>query len=356
MPMKTKLFRLPLRTYFTIMFATTLSVCVLTALLLVTLGFRIFYHGSVTTEVLHVATFLICGLTILFGSLSMWWGASHLTKPIEEMNQIVSNVGRGEFVGHLDSNAKRRKDYAYFNELDQLSESINSMIVSLSQMDYMRKDFMSNVSHELKSPIAAISNISELLQDDQLDVASRKELTKLIQEESQRLARLIGTILQLSRVENQENPGLLTSVRIDEQIRQAMITLSEKWQNKTIDFSFDSSTVIVQANADLLMQVWVNLLDNAIKYSGKQPKISVKLEEFSDQVKVVIADKGQGMSAEELPRIFEKFYQADQSHHQEGNGLGLPIVQRIITLCDGTISVKSQEEIGTEFRIYIPKK
>lgn len=355
MPMKTSRFRIPLRHYFTVMFAATLTACVLLALVLVTLGFVLFYHGALTTLVLHFATFLVCVLTIVFGAISMWYGAVHLTKPIEEINQVVANVSRGEFVGHVDRNAERRKNFAYYNELDELSESINGMIQSLSQMDYMRKDFMTNVSHELKTPIAAIANMSELLQDSQLDEASRLEFTRLIQEESKRLSRLCDTMLQMSRVDHLDSLGQLQTIRLDEQIRQAMIALSEKWTGKQIAFRLDSDAVILQSNPDLLMQVWVNLLDNAIKYSGQEVDISVSIQELADEWVILICDKGCGIASDQLPRIFEKFYQTDSSRHQEGNGLGLAIVERIMKLCGGRIQVTSQLGKGSQFTIYLPK-
>ncbi|WP_394404798.1 sensor histidine kinase [Streptococcus sp. 20-1249] len=353
--MKTKRFRLPLRQYFTFMFAATLTACVFLAMLLVTLGFVLIYRGEMTSLLLHLATFFVCVLTILFGAISMWYGARHLTKPIEEVNRVVANVSRGEFVGRVERNEQLRKGYAYYNELDELSESINDMIRSLAQMDYMRKDFMTNVSHELKTPIAAIANISELLQNPQLDEASRLEFTRLIQVESQRLSRLCDTILQMSRVDNLDHLGPVTRVRVDEQIRQAMIALSEKWQEKEISFRLDSSAVFLDSNPDLLMQVWVNLLDNAIKYSGQEVDIAVSVQESEQGLIVVMEDKGCGISEELLPRIFEKFYQTDQSHHQEGNGLGLAIVDRIIRLCGGQITVTSQLGTGSRFEVHLPR-
>ncbi|MCD0009797.1 sensor histidine kinase, partial [Streptococcus agalactiae] len=145
----------------------------------------------------------------------------------------------------------------------------------LSHMDYMRKDFITNVSHELKTPIAAVANIVELLQDPELDEETQSELLGLVKTESLRLTRLCDTMLQMSRVDNQETIGELSSVRVDEQIRQAMISLTERWQAKRINFQLDSKPYTVYSNSDLLMQVWINLLDNAIKYSDDIVDLSV---------------------------------------------------------------------------------
>ncbi|MCC9700260.1 HAMP domain-containing histidine kinase, partial [Streptococcus agalactiae] len=225
----------------------------------------------------------------------------------------------------------------------------------LSHMDYMRKDFITNVSHELKTPIAAVANIVELLQDPELDEETQSELLGLVKTESLRLTRLCDTMLQMSRVDNQETIGELSSVRVDEQIRQAMISLTERWQAKRINFQLDSKPYTVYSNSDLLMQVWINLLDNAIKYSDDIVDLSVRMEETNNHyLRVIISDKGRGISQYDVQHIFDKFYQADQSHNQQGNGLGLAIVKRIIVLCKGRISVSSQLEIGTEFCVELP--
>ncbi|HGI4617055.1 TPA: sensor histidine kinase [Streptococcus agalactiae] len=352
---KLRRFRFPLRFYFTLMFVLTMLFSVLASLLLVAAIVFTFFQGVLTTHVLQVSALAVVFLSLVIASISMWYGSYHLTKPILDISYIVSNVADGDFEGHIYRNSNRRKSYEYYNELDELSESINQMIVSLSHMDHMRKDFITNVSHELKTPIAAVANIVELLQDPELDEETQSELLGLVKTESLRLTRLCDTMLQMSRVDNQETIGELSSVRVDEQIRQAMISLTERWQAKRINFQLDSKPYTVYSNSDLLMQVWINLLDNAIKYSEDIVDLSVRMEETNNHyLRVIISDKGRGISQYDVQHIFDKFYQADQSHNQQGNGLGLAIVKRIIVLCKGRISVSSQLEIGTEFCVELP--
>lgn len=172
------------------MFVLTMLFSVLASLLLVAAIVFTFFQGVLTTHVLQVSALAVVFLSLVIASISMWYGSYHLTKPILDISHIVSNVAGGDFEGHIYRNSNRRKSYEYYNELDELSESINQMIVSLSHMDHMRKDFITNVSHELKTPIAAVANIVELLQDPELDEETQSELLGLVKTESLRLTRL----------------------------------------------------------------------------------------------------------------------------------------------------------------------
>ena len=215
--------------------------------------------------------------------------------------------------------------------------------------------FIANVSHELKTPIAALVGVSDLLADEQLDEATRRDLTHILQSESMRLSRLCDDIVTLTKMEKDFSPQK-TRVQVDEQIRHAVILMTEKWKEKDIHLTFSSKPIYCQTDADLMMQVWTNLIDNAIKYSGDTVELIIKILEENEHIKVQIEDKGIGLLPEAQRHIFEQFYQAEHSHIQEGNGLGLAIVQSIVHRLQGEISVESELGKGSVFEILLPKE
>ena len=231
------------------------------------------------------------------------------------------------------------------------------MVAELDGMDYMRKDFMSNVSHEIKTPIAAITGFTEILLDGSIDESERQEYLEVINKESMRISRLCENMLHMSRLDSQVIVANLQKIRLDEQLRKCIILLSEKWSNKEIDFSIDLDEVNILSDYDMLHQVWINLIDNAIKYSGENCKIDISVKRLNDKsVKVSIRDNGIGIEEEKLHRIFDKFYQCEESHKKSGSGLGLSISKRIVELLNGTIECKSKKDSGTTFEVTLLQK
>lgn len=292
---------------------------------------------------------------ILVGSLAMWYGSVHLTKPISELNESVKAISRGDFSRKIPLKQYPKDTAKYHNELAQLSQHVNQMAEDLRRSDEHRSAFIANLSHELKTPIASLVGVSDLLADEKLDESTRKDLTGILRSESLRLSRLCDGIVTLTKMERDFEPKK-KPLQLDEQIRHAVILITEKWKQKEIDLTFTSQPVHCVTDPDLSMQVWTNLLDNAVKYSSNSVHLMIDIQEENDTARVTIADNGIGMSEEDQRHIFEQFYQVEHSHVQEGNGLGLAIVKTIVDQLGGSISVESEIGKGSTFQVILPKQ
>lgn len=292
---------------------------------------------------------------ILVGSLAMWYGSVHLTKPISELNESVKAISRGDFNRKIPLKHYTKDTAKYHNELAQLSQHVNQMAEDLRRSDEHRSAFIANLSHELKTPIASLVGVSDLLADEKLDESTRKDLTGILRSESLRLSRLCDGIVILTKMERDFEPKK-KPLQLDEQIRHAVILITEKWKPKEIDLTFTSQPVHCVTDPDLSMQVWTNLLDNAVKYSSDSVHLMIDIQEENDTARVTIADNGIGMSEEDQRHIFEQFYQVEHSHVQEGNGLGLTIVKTIVDQLGGSISVESEIGKGSTFQVILPKQ
>lgn len=292
---------------------------------------------------------------ILVGSLAMWYGSVHLTKPISELNESVKAISRGDFNRKIPLKQYPKDTAKYHNELAQLSQHVNQMAEDLRRSDEHRSAFIANLSHELKTPIASLVGVSDLLADEKLDESTRKDLTGILRSESLRLSRLCDGIVTLTKMERDFEPKK-KPLQLDEQIRHAVILITEKWKQKEIDLTFTSQPVHCVTDPDLSMQVWTNLLDNAVKYSSDNVHLTIDIQEENDTARVTIADNGIGMSEEDQRHIFEQFYQVEHSHVQEGNGLGLAIVKTIVDQLGGSISVESEIGKGSTFQVILPKQ
>ena len=291
---------------------------------------------------------------ILVGSLAMWYGSVHLTRPISELNESVKAISKGDFSRKIPLKHYPKDTAKYHNELSQLSQHVNQMAEDLRRSDEHRAAFIANLSHELKTPIASLVGVSDLLADEKLDESTRKDLTGILRSESLRLSRLCDGIVTLTKMERDFEPKK-KPLQLDEQIRHAVILITEKWKQKEIDLTFTSQPVHCVTDPDLSMQVWTNLLDNAVKYSSDSVHLMIDIQEEKDTARVTIADNGIGMSEEDQRHIFEQFYQVEHSHVQEGNGLGLAIVKTIVERLGGTITVESELGKGSVFRVVLPK-
>ena len=351
---KERKYRLSFRIYFALVSIVTLCSSLILSYGIVLLFLHLVYQGEMTPGVVTIVCLSGCLLTIVIGGTALWMGAKHLTGPVEEMNQVVKRVAEGDFTARVERRDRTLKNYRYTNEIDELAHNFNTMAAELEGMDYMRKDFMSNVSHEVKTPVAAITGFTEMLLDEHLDGAERKEYLQLVHQESLRLSRLSDSMLKMSRLDHQEIITRKDTIRIDEQIRKCIIMLAEKWNEKEMDYALELEPVTIVSDSDLLQQVWMNLLDNAIKYSEVGTVISVNVSVQNNHLIVKIADCGEGIPKEKQERIFDKFYQCDKAHGKEGSGLGLSIVKRIIELLQGTIECQSQVGHGTSMLVSIP--
>lgn len=274
----------------------------------------------------------------------------HVIGPIRKMSDATKKVAKGDFNVQIE-NKKIRKD-----EIGILTENFNMMVRELESNEYLSKEFMSNVSHEFKTPIASIQGFANLLKDKDISEKDKEEYIDIIIEESGRLANLSNNIQQLSKLENKKGLIQKQKVAIDEQIRKCIIILNNKLEEKNIEIGMDEDKdVFLNVNEDMMHQVWINLINNAIKYTDDNGRIDIIIDEFKDRVVVEVKDTGRGIKEENVDKIFEKFYQEDSSHNSEGNGLGLAIVKKIVELHKGTIEVKSKIGEGSSFIVTIPK-
>ena len=237
---------------------------------------------------------------------------------------------------------------------NQIGESINAMAEELSSVETLRTDFIANVSHEMKTPLAVMQNYGTLLQAPDLPEEKRIEYAKTITDASRRLADMMTNILKLNRLENQQIYPNPTTFDLGEQLCESLLQYESTWERKKIEIETDiAEGVHVSADAELLSLVWSNLFSNAFKFTEEGGKVTLTLTADEEFATVRVSDTGCGMSAEVGAHIFEKFYQGDTSHATQGNGLGLPLVKRVIDILQGEIGVESAVGVGTTFTVRI---
>jgi len=307
------------------------------------------YHfGFVKHPVPGFALLLMMTACVLIGTVEAAVIYHRIARSITNVNKAMNEVANGDMSVRLD------EDYCT-EELRGMTVSFNKMVNQLGTNEVLRNDFVANVSHEFKTPLATIEGYATLLQDDSLTADERDEYIKRITETSRRLSDMTGNILLLSRLDNQNITPECQSYELDEQIRHTVLELEGKWAEKDLELDIDMDTTWCNAPKDLLHHVWYNLISNAIKFTQKGGKISIRLEDQGGWITATVSDTGIGMTTDVQEHIFEKFYQGDRSHKVEGNGLGLPLVKRIVKVCGGNVDVKSVSDIGSTFTVTIPQ-
>lgn len=295
----------------------------------------------------HAPILLFAFGSLILGSVLAFYVGKLIIHPIQNMQDAFKELSKGNFEVRLPENEK-------IMEIKEMAQCFNAMTHDLAHIEILRNDFVNNVSHEFKTPLSAISGYATLLQNPNLSKEKHDHYVEKILENAKRLTTLSGNILMLSKLENQEMIMDKSEFRLDEQIRQCILMLEEKWQGKQIEFDLNLQRQFFYGSAPLLEQVWLNLLDNAIKHSPMNSTIELSLFQQNDELVISIKDYGCGMSEEDQKHIFEKFYQGDASRKEEGNGLGLALVKRILDLCKGKIQVKSKLNEGSEFLVTLP--
>lgn len=310
-------------------------------------------HGLVTGQ--RSALLVMVGAVLLGGSLLSLVVAFCVNKmviqPMKVIFDTLEQVGKGNF----DVRVSTSNDA---EEIGVLAETVNSMIQSLSNVEMMRNDFIANVSHELKTPLASIQGCAALLQNADVTDEERQMYAGMVYSSAKRLSVLCGNILEISKLDHGDIQVTESEFMLDEHLRQALLLLQQDWQQKDIELNLELDEVKYRGSDELLMQVWINLLGNAIKFSPEGGRLDVTLKQEGGRAQVTIRDWGIGIAAAEQQFIFEKFYQADTSHKTEGNGLGLAMVKRIVRLLNAQISVSSEgvPGLGTAFTVTLPLK
>ncbi|WP_313731605.1 HAMP domain-containing sensor histidine kinase [Cohnella nanjingensis] len=287
-------------------------------------------------------------LVLAIGSLCILVAAGYLVRPIKALTRATKQLAQGHFEVELKT---KRKD-----ELGMLAHSFNETARELRQLETMRQDFVSNVSHEIQSPLTSITGFAKALKFDRLVTEDhRGRYLDIILAESERLSRLSENLLKLVSLESDHHPFQAATFNLDEQIRQVVVSSEPLWSSKNIriDLKLPAAAKIT-ADPDQLNQVWINLLGNSIKFTPDRGKIRIALVPNGNELAVTIADSGIGISPEERNRIFERFYKTDRSRSGSGSGLGLAIVKKIIALHQGSIEASGAIGQGTTVTVKLP--
>ena len=296
----------------------------------------------------HVMVFYWLGTALLLTFMLRSKMRDTYEKPLQAISEATKEVAAGDFSVRIDSiHDESRQDY-----LDVMIRDLNTMIAELGTIETLKTDFISNISHEIKTPLAIIQNYAKLLQSDTLTEEERREYSAAISDTTARLSTLITNILKLNRLENQEI-GLATEpFDLSAQLAECLLGFEAIWEEQGIEIAPQiEDDVMVNSDRELLAIVWNNLLSNAFKFTDAGGTVSVTLDRRDGEACVTVRDTGCGISPEALRHIFDKFYQEDTSHAAQGNGLGLALVSRILDMLGGRISVESTPGEGSAFTV-----
>jgi signal transduction histidine kinase len=239
-------------------------------------------------------------------------------------------------------------------EISRLAVSFNEMTKELASIETLRNDFISNISHEFKTPIVSIRGFAKRLKKDTLTQQQREEYLDIIISETERLTRLSSNVLLLSKLESTDKVLEKTIYSLDEQIRRSILILKPQLEKKNLELEVELQPTQITANEEMLSHVWLNLLENAIKFSHEAGTIKAALQSNGKVAVVSICDTGIGMDTTVKRHVFDKFYQGEQSRSIDGNGLGLSLVKRILELSNGHATIDSTFGEGTCITIWLP--
>lgn len=287
-------------------------------------------------------------IVLICGALLIVLSVRYIVRPIQHLTRATKEMAKGDFNIHVKTN---RKD-----EIGQLTTSFNHMAHELGMLEKIRRQFVSDVSHEIQSPLTSIKGFTQALKNKKMDEATRIQLLEIIESESNRLSRLSEGLLQLSTLEYEHLQLNKHRFRLDEQIRNVIISLEPQWSIKQLAIDLEIEEIFITADEDKLNQIWANLIGNSIKFTEEHGNIQVRGRVSNRNIQISIIDSGAGIEAEELHDIFKPFYKVDKSRDTTigGNGIGLSIVKRIIELHHSQIHVESKVGEGTTFTITFP--
>lgn len=305
---------------------------------------------EMTYENTKDAAIYTLGNVVFFGLLFSMFdnirGTITIARPINRILTGTRSITKGDFSVRIKPLHKK----SIRNEFDVLIEDFNKMAQELEGIETFRTDFIANVSHELKTPLAIIQNYATMLQTPDIEPKKQQEYAIIISEASRRLSSLITNILNLSKLENQQIYPKIQKYDLSEQICACLIGFESVWEKKNIDIETNiDDSVTITADEELMLLVWNNLFSNAFKFTPENGKVSVSVKQDGNKVTAIVSDTGCGMSEDVKAHIFEKFYQGDKSHSAQGNGLGLSLVKKVIDISGGKIKVISEIGKGSSF-------
>lgn len=320
-----------------------------------------FYISSSILDALEInlspfVTYLISDVLSFIFMILLWILIAVLMRPkrqamIWTIIEPIQKIAKGDF------SVKIRNEERYDGEIGVLVKSINDMTDELNAMEKMRQEFVSNVSHEIQSPLTSIKGFARALQEDNLSEEKRKHYLTIIETETTRLSKLSQNLLKLTLLESEEYTPERVTYRLDQQLKQIVLNSEPLWAEKEIELELDLEKVHITADQESMSQVWINLIHNSIKFTPSGGTITIHLQKHEKFVEIRICDTGIGISEEQKQHIFERFYKADSSRNRAygGSGLGLAIVKKVLDLHQGEIKVESEEGNETEFIVCIPK-
>lgn len=285
--------------------------------------------------------------SLIVGTIITIFVSKHVLRPIDELSRAMEQVSHGDFSVRLDE-----QSFPVF--MLRINTTFNHMAHELGAIETLRSDFVSNVSHEIKTPLSAIEGYAMLLQDDSLTNDERHEYTDRIIDGSKRLSTLVANILMISKIESENVSVSKNTYRIDEQVRKNLLSIEPKWTEKNIEFDIDMDSIEFTAVESLMNHVFINLIDNAVKFSPHGGTVGIRLTEREGILAFEISNSSPPLSDEAMEHMFDKFYQGDTSHRSEGNGLGLALVKNIVQLHKGSIHGRNAPDGLIVFTVELP--
>lgn len=289
-------------------------------------------------------------VTLIFIGLISYQKHVLFDKPLGKLNEATRQVAQGDFSVYLEPSHLREN----YNDLDYVFENFNLMIEELGTTETLKNDFIANVSHEFKAPLAVIKSYAEALKNE-ADKEQRDMYTQIIVDEIDKMATMITNVLKLSKIENQALQPHIKTYNLSRQLVETLLSFEKIWDSRNISLEIDiPDNIEIKADSEMMELVWQNLLSNAFKFTHNGGQVKIIVHQNQDGTEIKVQDNGEGMSPDTISRIFDKFYQGETSHSRQGNGLGLSLVSRILTAMRGTISIKSQLTEGSEFTVWLP--
>ncbi|MBE6533600.1 MAG: HAMP domain-containing histidine kinase [Ruminococcaceae bacterium] len=340
----------------TIVLSIFVFAILLSAIALTSLGLWLLTLANVIVDVdgklqLGSVILFMTVISLFLGGVIAFFGSRIPLKPVNNIINKMNRLAAGDFKTRL----KYKSTLPSRSAVREFAESFNTMAEQLENTEMLRNDFINNFSHEFKTPIVSITGLANLLEVGDLTDEQRIQYAKAIREESMRLSTMASNVLQLTKVENQTILTDVSKFNLSEQIRSSVLLLEEKWTSKNIDLQLDFDEYTIEANEELLKQVWINLIDNAVKFVPINGTVILEIIDDGELFTVNISNTGSEIPEDKRERIFNKFYQVDESHATQGNGIGLAIVKRIVELHNGSITVKSENNLIT-FSVVLYKK
>lgn len=336
-----------------IQFTWIIFISFLISMLIVLFATAIMRWAGIDFRAFNTILILVFGfaVSLILGTLFAVLFFKRTVNLADDLKMALKRISKGDYSVRLENTSDNKDGILY-----DVIENFNKMVEELDSVTILRNDFISNFSHEFKTPIVSIKGYAELIKNGKnLTEEQKQEYLQVIIDESRRLSNLASSTLLMSKLDSQTSLTETSVFSVNEQLKQCVLVLDNEFKAKNLEVKIKLGKMRVDASVDMLQQVWINLLTNAIKYTPENGIIRIISTELEKEYIVSISDNGMGMNEETLKHIFDKYYQGDNSHSTSGNGLGLSIAKRIVELSGGKIEASSTEGKGTTFSVRLPK-